>query len=115
MIEGEVFDSGNTVDAVGTSLQGYVNATYEELEAVFGEDLGPSDKVFNEFRGEISVYNPKFECWDIYTVTLYDWKEDSPYTARTGTYRWHVGGHNADAPYLVEDALEVYRRNKTNG
>ena len=46
----------------------------------------------------------------IYTVTLYDWKEDSPYTARTGTYRWHVGGYNADAPYLVEDALEDYRK-----
>lgn len=110
MIEVQVLEVGNFVEATGTSLQGHVNATYEELEAVFGENLGSSDKVFNEFRGEISVYNPEFECWDIYTVTLYDWKEDSPYTARTGTYRWHVGGYNADAPFLVEDALEVYRR-----
>ena len=110
MTQVEVLEVGNFVEATGTSLQGYVNATYEELVAVFGEDIGPSDKVFNEFRGEISVYDPEFECWNIYTVTLYDWKEDSPYTARTGTYRWHVGGYNADAPYLVEDALEVYRK-----
>lgn len=110
MTEVSVFDCGDSVEATGTSLQGHVNATYEELEAVFGENLGPSDKVFNEFRGEISVYDPELECHDVYTVTLYDWKEDSPYTARTGTYRWHVGGYNADAPYLVEDALEVYRR-----
>ena len=55
------------------------------------------------------------ETEDVYTVTLYDWKEDSPLTARTGTYRWHVGGLCADAPYLVEDILEDYRRNKTNG
>ena len=110
-----IFDSGDAVDAVGTSLQGYVMATYAELEAVFGENLGPSDKVFNEFRGEITVYNPVLDCYDDYTVTLYDWKEDSPLTARTGTFRWHVGGFAADAPYLVEDALEVYRRNKTNG
>jgi len=115
MTKVEVFEVGNFVDAKGTSLQGYVMATYAELEAVFGENLGPSDKVFNEFRGEISVYSPEEKCHDIYTVTLYDWKEDSPYTARRGSYRWHVGGYNADAPYLVEDALEDYRRNKTNG
>ena len=110
-----IFDSGDTVDAVGTSLQGYVMATYAELEAVFGENLGPSDKVFNEFRGEILVWNDVMETEDVYTVTLYDWKEYSPLTARTGTYRWHVGGLCADAPYLVEDILEDYRRNKTNG
>ena len=110
MTQVEVLEVGNTVDAVGTSLQGYVMATYAELEAVFGENLGPSDKVFNEFRGEITVYNPVLDCYDDHTVTLYDWKEDSPYTARTGTYRWHVGGYNADAPYLVEDALEDYRK-----
>ena len=115
MTEVEVLESGNFVEATGTSLQGYVNAAYEELVALFNENLGPSDKVFNEFRGEISVYSPEEKCHDIYTVTLYDWKEDSPLTARTGTYRWHVGGLCADAPYLVEDVLEDYRRNKTNG
>jgi len=114
MTEVEVLESGNFVEATGTSLQGYVMATYEELEALFGDNLGPSgdDKVLNEFRGEISVYNLEFECHDIYTVTLYDWKEDSPLTARTGTFRWHVGGFAADTPYLVEDVLEDYRRNK---
>ena len=111
MTQVQILEVGDTVEATGTSLQGYVMATYAELEAVFSKNLGSSDKVFNEFRGEISVYDPEFECWDIYTVTLYDWKEYSPYTARTGTYRWHVGGYNADAPYLVEDALEDYRRN----
>jgi hypothetical protein len=110
MIEVQVLEVGNFVEATGTSLQGYVMATNAELEAVFGENLGPSDKVFNEFRGEIAVYDPELDCYDAYTVTLYDWKEASPYTARTGTYRWHVGGYNADAPYLVEDALEVYRK-----
>lgn len=107
----EVLEVGNFVEAKGTSLQGYVMATYEELVAVFGENLGPSDKVFNEFRGEILVWNDVMETEDVYIVTLYDWKEDSPLTARTGTYRWHVGGLCADAPYLVEDVLEDYRRN----
>ena len=111
MTEVSVFDCGDTVEATGTSLQGYVMATYAELEEVFGENLGPSDKVFNEFRGEILVWNDVMETEDVYTVTLYDWKEDSPLTARTGTYRWHVGGLCADAPYLVEDILEDYRRN----
>jgi hypothetical protein len=105
----EVLEVSNFVDAVGTSLQGYVMATYAELEAVFSKNLGPSDKVFNEFRGEISVYDPTLECHDVYTVTLYDWKEDSPLTARTGTYRWHVGGFCSEAPYYVEDVLEAYR------
>ena len=109
MAQVEVFDSGDTVEATGTSLQGYVNATYEELVAVFGENLGSSDKVFNEFRGEISVYDPELDCYDAHTVTLYDWKEDSPLTAQNGKYRWHVGGFNVDVPYLVEDILEDYR------
>jgi hypothetical protein len=110
MTQVQILEVGDTVEATGTSLQGHVNATYEELVAVFDENLGSSDKVFNEFRGEISVYDPELDCYDVYTVTLYDWKEASPLTARTGTYRWHVGGFNADAPYLLEDALEVYRK-----
>ena len=107
----EVMETGQDVESVGSSLQGYVVATYDELVAVFDDSIGCSSdgKVFNEFRGDISVWDSEYECWDAHTVTLYDWKEESPFTALNGEYRWHVGGFCSEAPYYVEDVLEAYR------
>ena len=102
----EIVNTGDSVQSSGTSLIGYVNATITEIEILFGENLGPSgdDKVFNEFRGEVQSSDG-----DVETVTVYDWKEKSPFTAQSGEYRWHVGGFNHEAVYLVNDLLEELR------
>ena len=78
----------------GTSLQGYIEATYSELVAVFGvPSYGPDD-----------ADSDKVTCsWELeleggVVATIYDWKMDK--TPRD-TYRWHIGGYKASSVELV--------------
>lgn len=78
----------------GSSLQGYIEASYEELVSTFGEpEKKEDDKVNNlwvvNFEGVIA--------------TIYDYKED----LETGKVeRWHVGGYVAGVSDLVRQALD---------
>ena len=83
----------------GTSLQGYIKTTYDEIVEVFGEPryTGGDDKVTTEWDLE-------FEGDDEYVVaTIYDWKLDkTPF----GEYRWHIGGHFAFAAEVVSQFMK---------
>lgn len=75
--------------ANGTSLRGYIDATYAQLTEAFGE---PSR----------TFADGKVTCeWildlDGTIATIYDWKSDTPYAEQTS---WHVGG------FRGEDAVE---------
>lgn len=78
----------------GTSLQGYVTATYDELVAVFGKDGGSGDKVTAEWVLQFD---------DGTVATIYDWKQ---YETPTGLYDWHVGGNKRTVVALVQQALD---------
>lgn len=86
-----------TYNVTGTSLQDYVEATYDELVKVFGEPhIGPN-----------SDYKDKVTCeWNLMIddtiVTIYDYKEDR---TPMGNYQWHIGGFNGKAAELVYDAF----------
>ena len=88
----------------GTSLQGHIEATYDDLVKAFGEPAfdstrdGESDKVHTEWALEF-----KNEEGDYITATIYDWKEDSAYNSRVGKYRWHIGGNSYEAVEAVYD------------
>lgn len=79
----------------GSSLQGYVDASYEELVSAFGDP-------------EIMAYEYKINhLWVISfegtIATIYDYKED----LETGsTERWHIGGYVAGVSDLVRQALD---------
>ena len=83
----------------GTSLQGYIKTTYDEIVEVFGEPryTGGDDKVTTEWDLE-------FEVDDEYVIaTIYDWKLDkTPF----GEYRWHIGGHFAFAADVVTQFMK---------
>jgi hypothetical protein len=83
-------------DATGTSLQGHIEATYDELVKVFGQpNIGPNEP------GKVTC---EWCLWiEGSLVTIYDWKEfdETP----MGTYSWHIGGKNKEAPELVYDAF----------
>ena len=83
----------------GTSLQGYIKTTYDEIVEVFGEPryTGGDDKVTTEWDLE-------FEVDDEYVVaTIYDWKlDETPF----GEYRWHIGGHFAFAAEVVTQFMK---------
>lgn len=82
----------------GTSLQGYVETTYDRLVATFGEPTyadGPDcgDKVQYEWvlRTDAGV------------ATVYDWKN----YGRDGKDEttWHIGGHDKAVVAEVQKAL----------
>lgn len=85
-------------DINGTSLQGYVIATYAELKTLFGEPDRPSDdgKVENGWMLNI----------DGVICTIYDYKEN----LRTrNPERWHVGGKTPLSVELVDSIVEPAR------
>ena len=81
----------------GTSLKGYVTATYAELVARFGEPERGGDKTTAEWA-------LAFE--DGTVATIYDWKE---YETPMGEYNWHVGGANFMASVLVDKVVDEYQ------
>lgn len=87
----------------GTYLQGYVEATYEELIETFGEpERGDGDKTQVEWALDIhDVYDDR-----VYTVTIYDWKTGLP---PEEVKRWNVGGYNYHAADIVEAALRSFK------
>ena len=82
----------------GTSLQGTVNTSYEQLVHAFGEpDFGPNaqgDKVTCEWNISFS---------DGTEATVYDWKYDE---TPMGPAEWNVGGRSKKALWHVMDVLE---------
>jgi len=86
----------------GTSLQGYINATYKELVAVFGKPTdGDGYKVDAQWLIE-------FDNGTL--ATIYNYKDGINYNGRSGTPKtqiteWHVGGFDKNAPLLVNEIL----------
>jgi len=79
-----------------TWLQGYVDASYYELRAAFGEPIRypQGDKVRVEWVLKFS---------DDTLATIYDWKEDR---AIENVPRWNIGGRSPRAVECVQAALD---------
>ena len=86
---------GRRISANGTSLQGYIDCSYEKLVEIFGEptDDGDGYKADAEwvirFEGEI-------------VATIYNYKDGQNYCGAKGTpveniTNWHIGGHQEAA------------------
>ena len=92
----------------GTSLQGYIEADFDNLVKAFGEPTFDStkgdegDKVHTQWALEFEN-----EEGDLIVATIYDWKEDNAYNSRVGKYKWHIGGNSYDAVEAVTDYAEV--------
>jgi len=90
----------------GTSLRGYIQASYDQLVQVFGEpDIGPDDRNQDKVT---CVWELQFG--DGTVATIYDWKEgETP----MGTYRWHIGGRNTNAEHMIHSAFEMMHEGET--
>ena len=115
MIIEKVLEVDNdTCNSSGGSLQGTVTADYYDLVEAFGEPCyraeedGGFDKVWTAWRLSFKVKTDDCEedDWDYVDATIYDWKEDSPYTSRSGTYTWNVGGRDYEASEAIDMFLE---------
>ena len=89
----------------GSCLKGHITASYDALVEAFGEpnilNAEEGDKVWNEWGIRFSEGDD-----DIY-ATIYDWKEHDAYVSHVGGYRWHIGGKQVEAVWLVLDALNA--------
>lgn len=98
-----LFISDPTVDVTGSSLQGYVTATYAQLLTVFGEpsytDADPDEKVNCEWC--LEFVHPGGETT---TATIYNWKTGF---IPTEVYQWHVGGFDNEAVELVQNQINI--------
>ena len=100
-----MFQTGSSVNIVGTSLKGYLVSTREELTKVFGKpvDYAEGDKVTTEWK--IKFDNGLVAC-------IYDWKRyENGRPADNELYDWHIGGTNYDVVSLIKDAVH---RSNTN-
>ena len=88
------FTQATWTEANGTSLQGYVTATYDQLVERFGEPEGGGDKTTVEWC-------LAFEDGTI--ATIYDWKE---YETPMYAYDWHIGGKSNTAVTRVKQAFK---------
>ena len=94
----------------GSSYQGFINARYEDLVAVFGEPRECYDgKVQVEWL--IAFYD---EAEDRYIpASIYDWKMTPMYWSRGAYYgctpemitTWHIGGVSLNAVGCVKSVL----------
>ena len=96
----------DTFDIGGTSLQGAVTATYNELTSLFGK---PTDGDGYKVDAEWIV---RFD--DGTVATIYNWKNGVNYCGKDGTpveqiTEWHVGGASKVAADRVQIALDLHR------
>jgi hypothetical protein len=81
----------------GTSLQGYVDTTYDKLVETFGEPTTSEPSGDDKVQYEWVLRTPAG------VATVYDWKN----YGRDGklTRDWHIGGHDKAVVALVQAAL----------
>ena len=89
--------------ANGTSLQGYISATFDELVNTFGEP-GKGDEYKTDAEWII-------EFNDGTVATIYNWKDGRNYCGSGGLdvediTDWHIGGNGQRSVDLVESVLE---------
>ena len=98
-----VFDEMNAPDASGSSLKGYINATYDQLVEVLGEPTFDEPSGDNKTQVEwIVKYKDKYG--GVYLFTFYDWKTfDRNYTLNQ-LNRFNVGGKHSAYDFI--DYLE---------
>jgi len=88
------FTQATWTEANGTHLQGYINATYDQLVARFGQPDEGGDKTTVEWVLAFA---------DGTIATIYDWKE---YETPMYAYDWHIGGKSKTAVSRVTQALK---------
>ena len=99
--------------ASGTSLQGKIFASYNDLVDMFGEPAyeGIGDKITTEFVVEYQVSDDEGDS-KYGTFTLYDWHFARDLTDNYAVTQWNVGGRGYDDSFAADLAQKIFE--KTN-
>ena len=89
----------------GSSLQGYITVSYQELVNTFGEPNAQTDGYKTDAEWEMNVTRDGRQ-----TVNIYNWKDGPNYMGNEGTpvgeiTRWHIGGQSKLAVQYVYGML----------
>ena len=99
--------------ASGTSLQGKIFASYNDLVDMFGDPAyeGIGDKITTEFVVEYQVSDDEGDR-KYGTFTLYDWHFARDLTDNYAVTQWNVGGKGYDDSFAADLAQKIFE--KTN-
>jgi hypothetical protein len=96
------FDCDDGVNITGTSLKGYVEATYVDLVEKFGyPPINNGDKTNAEWWLDFRVEDGEGD-FEYVTAAIYDWKEPA---IPGGKHRWHIGGRDWKAVECVHQIM----------
>ena len=103
LVKGENMQFKNTDKIIGTSLQGYIKASYEQLVQTFGQQKHNGD-------GWKTTCEWALEWEDGTVATIYDWKQSTDYLGEDGIHYedvtdWNVGGNNLNSVWYVQREL----------
>lgn len=100
-------NSGTT----GTSLQGSIQASYNDLVRMFGKPAyeGIGDKVTTEFIIEYQVSDSEGES-KYGTFTLYDWHFARNLNDDYAVTKWNVGGRGYDDSFAADIAQKIFEK-----
>ena len=101
------FVACDSIDVNGTSYQGVVKTTFDELVNKFGDptytDASPYEKVNAQWSLQFDVPTEDGEDYELVTATIYNWKDGY---IPTDKYEWHVGGFDFNSVDLVQGVLD---------
>ena len=97
--------------AGGTSRQGQIEASYNDLVRMFGKPAfeGIGDKITTEFIIEYQVGDSEGES-KYGTFTLYDWYFARNLNNDCEKTRWNVGGNNYDDSFAADLSLKLFEK-----
>ena len=98
-----------TAGASGTSLQGKIFASYNDLERMFGKPAyeGIGDKVTTEWIIEYQVSDGDGER-KYGTFTLYDWHFARNLHDNYAVTQWNVGGNSYEDSMTADLAVKIF-------
>ena len=100
-----------TAGASGTSYQGKIMASYNDLERMFGEPAyeGIGDKVTTEWIIEYQVSDGEGER-KYGTFTLYDWHFARNLHDNYAVTQWNVGGNSYEDSMTADLAQKIFEQ-----
>jgi len=95
------------IETVGTSLMGYIDASYAELVEVLGEPTEGDD-----YKVDANWHILNMDTGE--SATIYNYKDGKNYNGRNGTPKteirdWHIGGRSSEAVKLVKSLFPDHR------
>ena len=98
----------------GTSLQGYLNASYDDLVLAFGKPTFDETSADNKVDIEWCLELYENDDEDPIQVTIYNWKDyDGGLRAISDPqYEWHIGGRNRIDAVTLKEAFIYQLANK---